>query len=253
MSKKFNLTSGTFIGGRKYQEDFYDAKYHNDILLCALCDGMGGLKKGDIASQATVKKFILDFETYYLNMGLSKENSFDDFLLDEIDILDDYISTLYQSEKLGTTFIGAIFKDSSLQFVSVGDSDILLIRNNMVKKLNRNHNYFLDLNRKLSSHQITKEQYDVLKKDGKKLISFIGKGNINLMDLEELDLYDEDYILICSDGLTNNLNYNEITHILNKNSTLALKKDALIEKSKKNVAKQDNTSLILVKVLNDAE
>ena len=50
------------IGDREYQEDSYLITFREGILLVAVCDGMGGSKGGDIASQTVITQLRKNFE-----------------------------------------------------------------------------------------------------------------------------------------------------------------------------------------------
>ena len=76
----------------------------------------------------------------------------------------------------------------------------------------REHNYLLMLNELYTSGQITIEQYRHEQSDAEALISYLGMGNVSLMDTEErpLRLLSGDIVLICSDGLYKTLSDQQI-------------------------------------------
>lgn len=53
----------TIIGTRSYQQDaLFVKQYDGDVTLAVVCDGMGGLNGGEIASNTAVKLLVEDFE-----------------------------------------------------------------------------------------------------------------------------------------------------------------------------------------------
>ena len=54
----------SIIGTRSYQQDaLFVAKYENGMTLAVICDGMGGLNGGELASNTAVKMLVNDFKS----------------------------------------------------------------------------------------------------------------------------------------------------------------------------------------------
>ena len=119
----------------------------------------------------------------------------------------------------GSTLVAAIIKDGYAQWVSVGDSKIFIIRGKEMVSLVREHNYLMVLNYRLKNGRISMEDYEREASYGAGLISYIGMGNISLIEAnrEPFRLRDRDMILISSDGLTNALTEDQILSIVREN------------------------------------
>ena len=103
----------------------------------------------------------------------------------------------------GTTVVAVVIENNKMYFLSVGDSKIYILRDNEILAVNREHNYRLSLDEKLKKGQITKEQYIAEEDQAEALISYLGMGNVSLMDInnEPFILQENDIVLLCSDGL----------------------------------------------------
>ena len=218
------------------------------ILLAAVCDGMGGLKGGEIASQQAVCMFVEDFEQVR-----KTENNFYHFFCNEIEI-DDMVAGLTDERgellSAGTTLVGVAIKNGFLQWISVGDSKIYVIRRDDMVCVTKEHNYLMLLNKQLEEGTIDEEEYAREVKRGAALISYLGMGNVNLMDANPnpLPLEDGDIVVLCSDGLYKALSDAQIYEIISKNAddleaaVQELQMQAQISAGRV----QDNTSIVVL-------
>lgn len=93
------------------------------------------------------------------------------------------------------------------------------------------------------------------KKKGKQaeaLISFLGMGDMALMDIKTIQLKDQDRILLCSDGLYRALSEEVILEVLNYHKfDMQMAAQALTdEASRRSKRGQDNTSVVLIQYNN---
>lgn len=237
----------SFVGTRTKQQDriFYNMK--DELLLAAVCDGMGGMESGEIASQAVVDMLGDDFK------NLCNNFNFPDFLRQEA-IRADWIVNKLQDEagntvKSGTTIVSVLIQQNNFYWMSVGDSKIYFFRNGKMLAVTREHNYKLSLDILKRRGEISELQYKAEVSKGQALISYIGMGNISLIDgnSEAFHLESGDRILLCSDGLYKNLREDEMLSIVQKYRNAQEVAEALImcveKKKKKN---QDNTSVVVI-------
>lgn len=189
------------IGKRKEQQD--SAGYYADDkqLFAVVCDGMGGLGGGELASNESVHYF-LEYYQQHIDDLIDHEWMANVLLTADKKIFE---LTDDNGNKLGcgSTAILVWIKDNNLYFSSVGDSRLYIYRNNQILQLTDDLNYYFWLDEKVKSGEISKEKYEIEKESGEALISFLGHGNINMIDrnMQALELFPEDKILICTDGL----------------------------------------------------
>lgn len=149
----------------------------------------------------------------------------------------------------GTTLLAVIVKDGLVYWASVGDSRIYRIKNRRLEQLTRDHNYLMRLMERAKLGEIS-ESAALSDPNREALISYIGMGNVELMDIcaSGQDLGRDDVILMCSDGLYKSLSKNEILNIIlrdNKNKEAAT--DALTSAAlAKKWMRHDNISVAVI-------
>ena len=146
--------------------------------------------------------------------------------------------------------VAVVIENNKMYFLSVGDSKIYILRDNEILAVNREHNYRLSLDEKLKKGQITKEQYIAEEDQAEALISYLGMGNVSLMDInnEPFILQENDIVLLCSDGLYKRLPDKDIMQIIqleepDMNRAARRLTDVVMMRTRKN---QDNSSLVLL-------
>ena len=79
--------------------------------------------------------------------------------------------------------VAAIVEKDELYWLSVGDSKIYIIRGEEIISVCREHNYRLTLDQRLEQGQLTQEEYAAEEYRAEALISYLGMGNVSLMDV----------------------------------------------------------------------
>ncbi len=196
----FEMSLLSVIGDRAEQQDSFGYKVGQNDGIVVVCDGMGGHNGGQTASTMTVNR-VLEFvrdgiphPTQGLLRSMASES-------------DKAVAALTFGDgsplNAGSTLAAIIIKDGELCWISVGDSRIYLKRGQEFLKVTNDHNYLLALDEGLESGEISPQQYTSELSRGEALISYIGLGNIQLMDYSEspLKLYKDDLIIVMTDGL----------------------------------------------------
>ncbi|MGB3160414.1 MAG: Stp1/IreP family PP2C-type Ser/Thr phosphatase [Carnobacterium sp.] len=196
---------------RKNNQDF--AGYFNNeqgILLAVLCDGMGGHKAGDVASEMAVshlgnawkKNKLTDVESIieWIQKRINKEN---ERIVEK--------STQYPDlEGMGTTLVAAILVNNIFIIANVGDSRAYQFMSGNLKQVTDDHSLVNEL---LKSGEITTEA--ALKHPQKNILTrSLGVSKKVEVDIITVPVLEGDYLLLCSDGLTNMVNDREITKIV---------------------------------------
>ncbi|MDO5754712.1 MAG: Stp1/IreP family PP2C-type Ser/Thr phosphatase [Tissierellia bacterium] len=209
---------------RKLNEDSYDHYENKDFLLLVVADGMGGHKAGEIASSLAVKEFIRYFkeEDVDLNqpfeeikraISSSNEKVYEKSLENE------------EMSNMGTTIVGALIKDDTVFVVNVGDSRCYILNKYGFKQISRDHSLVNDL---LISGMITEEEAEEFSQ--KNVITrSIGVAEEVEAEMIALDLSSGDYLLLCSDGLNNQVDEEDIVEVLEEDTDLKEKCYELIE------------------------
>lgn len=248
---KIGLSS--IIGTRKYQQDSAitiddDTMRKNNYQKCiaVLCDGMGGMEGGDIASAISAKTLFDDY------MKTSPTN-IPDFFLREVRKLDKIISGLTNEKNeilnSGSTLVSVVIENGNMYWVSVGDSRIYLIRGDKMAQITTDHNYYYLLRQQAENGIISFAEAENNPK-GEALISYIGLGRDGEIggNQKPIQLKSGDLILLCSDGLYKALSDHEIYDIASVcNNNVATIATALTSATMMKQRKsQDNTTVVLI-------
>lgn len=202
-----------------------------------VADGMGGHKAGDMASSFTVDTFIKLVEA-------SDEK-------DQITLIDETIKIVNERliqkakesedyEGMGTTLVIATIIDNVLHVANVGDSR-LYVANDELQQITRDHSLVEEM---VSLGEI--ERKDARTHEQKNIITrAIGGSESVLADFFSVDIKPGDKVLMCSDGLTNMIEDNEICQIIRNNHNI---EDAAVElvKTANNNGGKDNISVIII-------
>lgn len=240
------------IGNRDEQQDCAGYSLGKNSAIVVLCDGMGGHAAGKIASNKAVSGMLDMGDISMLGSNVHDE------LCKAAKELDNAVHLISDEDgnwlKAGTTFITTVIMGLKMYWVSVGDSRIYLHRGDRLIQLNQDHTYQNALDNMLRQNSISQEEYDKEIEKGEALISFLGIGDLSIIDGNNDSMYLEsgDKILIMSDGLYKIIPDNEVCSIISNFSnledalrTLDLKVKA---KAKKENIVRDNMTLALIKV-----
>ncbi len=244
----------TATGNRKYQQDAVYvspgkilAANKTTRILAVVCDGMGGMADGGRASQTAIQMMVQGFQ----RVEKSAQLDIPAFFRQGIRAIDQVI---YQFPKengrgSGTTMAACIAEDNKLYWASVGDSRIYIIRGGQMWQVTKDHNYRLVLEKMIANGRMTREEAEA-QRQKEALISFLGMGNVNLMDINTAPFMMEygDTIMLCSDGITKTLPDAQIKRILTDDAVRPEQKaEALVEAATHiNSYSQDNTTVALI-------
>lgn len=205
--------------------------------LFIVADGMGGHKAGDFASRTAVEELI----------GLAEKSKIKDPVLFLRVAIEEVNSMLYEEsnsnpdlEGMGTTLVAAIIDKNTMYVANVGDSRLYLLREEL-EQITRDHSLVEELVA-LGKIERGSEAYLSQKNIITRAVGILPNVDI---DFFEVPLQECDYILMCSDGLTNMVDDEGISKILKTTDTPEEQTENLINKANENGGK-DNIAVILV-------
>ena len=207
----FGISAESVIGDRKYQQDFFMFASDTDSaavkecgLLAIVCDGMGGMEGGEVASRVCAEHV---YNGYY-QMG--KVDDVCQTLRELVTAADAEVAVLTDRDgrrlSSGTTVAAVAVRDGMAYWASVGDSRIYFAHNGRLERITRDHNFRLLLQERCDAGCITQEEVDT-DSQREALISYIGKGGDLLIDTGVFEFSEagNDVIVLCSDGLYKSL------------------------------------------------
>ena len=225
----------------------------SNIAFSVLCDGMGGLKKGELASSSVVNTFSEWFENVLPGV-VDKSDDFNIIISMWKEIIISQGKKIYdyghsRGFSLGTTITAILIINDNYVAVNVGDSRIYIIRGSQMRQVTRDHNYWLRLQEMVANGQMTKEEA-MAKRQKEALISFLGIGNVNLMDVntQPFEMQYGDVVMLCSDGITKTLSDEQIHGIIVSDIvSMEDKAKTLVNAAiTGNTHSQDNTSVAIL-------
>lgn len=228
-------------GKRERQEDSYFVspleQYNEHGIIACISDGMGGLSYGD-----EISKQITDFvASKYPYDFLKREET-----ADEIQKLSNEIFEKY-NRKGGATFAMVHIFENQLNVFSVGDSDIILIREGRSTILNPKQNYISVLIADLVRQGKTAHEAYVNKR-ARALVDYMGNSNpkVNFTHYP-IKLFDGDTIIVCSDGVTDALPYYQMPRYVTYDASQTASNYKAIIRSK-SIPRQDNYTGIFIQL-----
>ncbi|MDD2980598.1 MAG: Stp1/IreP family PP2C-type Ser/Thr phosphatase [Hespellia sp.] len=205
--------------------------------LFVVADGMGGHKAGDFASKFTVQ--VLERE-----LKNSQEDDIERSMLSAIKTANgELIAKAAEDEHLagmGTTIVVATVIDHMIYFANVGDSRLYLI-NRGITQLTKDHSLVEEMVR-LGGIKPEEAKHHP---DKNIITRAIGaKENVEI-DFFEHRLKKDDIILMCTDGLTNMVEDEEIFHLVQGGRDIVESTQMLIEAAKENGG-TDNIGVVMI-------
>ena len=236
------------VGARQRQEDSFtlmnaldEAQYDEYGLMFAVCDGMGGMKDGKLASETAIASFRRFFSE------MDRRGRIAEQLKQSVFTASEEVENLLEGEGGSTVVVGIIYHEQ-LYFASVGDSFFYLKRDGKLYRLNTEHNVCHE--RYLEN--IRDGVFDPLEcrndPEASALSQFLGMNGLTKVDcsVRPMQLRKGDVLLACSDGVGGVLSESEIFNALCYESGEQACRELeqrLIEHSKPN---QDNYTALLV-------
>ncbi|MBQ8921112.1 MAG: protein phosphatase 2C domain-containing protein [Oscillospiraceae bacterium] len=215
------------IGTRELQEDSFTtcnsldpALYREKGLLFAVCDGMGGMRGGGLASNTAVEYFRMAFNALDLNGDIP------DQLEQSVVNASEAIKAQLEGEGGSTAALGIIYRDQ-LYFASVGDSFLYLMRNGCLLRLNREQNICHERYLECIRSHIFEPEVCRDDPEAAMLSQYLGMHGITDIDrnVRPYPLERGDVLLACTDGVGGVLTEDEIAAVLSQSSPQQMCRD----------------------------
>lgn len=203
--------NATDIGRKRDENQDYFGAYegtpHGDLWI--VCDGMGGVAGGRVASTVAVEQIRKEMTSNHqvdaptaLRDAIAKANA-----------------AVYERSQqecglrgMGTTVVALIISDGKATIAHVGDSRAYLLRRGKIQQLTKDHTLVEEL---VDSGSISKEEGRD-HPQGHVITRSVGiRGDVDVeIDIENSELQMGDRILLCSDGLTGHISDDIIAEVV---------------------------------------
>ena len=193
---------------KQNQDAFRIEQLDRNTLLCVVCDGMGGAKSGNVASTLAVEVFVEEIRRCWAP-GMASDR-IDQMLRSAVKLANftvyDQAAQFEEFSGMGTTLVAALVRDDTATLVNVGDSRVYGINRSGIRLLTKDHSFVqMMVDRGDLTPEVAKNY------PGKNLITrAIGTEPIVVCDIYHREVNKGDYLLLCSDGLSNVMDDQEI-------------------------------------------
>ena len=245
------------------EDSFVTIEMCKNLLLCVICDGLGGHAGGEIASALAIltfsdyvkmhlRPFIKpDENTFDMNTALLFNVNIEELLIKAVSAANSIICERSDDDKnlkdMCTTLTAALIIDNTLYAANVGDSRLYFIGDDgVVTQITHDHSFAQALvdTGKTTLEEASKSPYS------NRLTRVVGRDSFSETDTDfyKLEL-DSNIILMCSDGLYNYLKpdqYSEFLKDVTDIDTLTSAVGKFVESANENGGK-DNITVIVIK------
>ncbi|SHJ59654.1 Stp1/IreP family PP2C-type Ser/Thr phosphatase [Hespellia stercorisuis] len=236
--KTFSMTDMGMV--RTVNQDYVyttDNPLGNLPNLFVVADGMGGHQAGDFASKYTV-------EVITRELKKTDEEDIEKAILRAIETANHELIEKANSDDhlkgMGTTLVVATIVNQMMYFANVGDSRLYLI-NNGITQLTKDHSLVEEMVR-LGGIKPEEAKHHP---DKNIITRAIGAKEAVEIDFFEHRLKKDDIILMCTDGLSNMVEDEELFHLVQGGRDIVESAQLLVNTAKENGG-TDNIGIVLI-------
>ena len=251
---KFGHVELTDVGKvRDHNEDAISC--NADIGLWVLADGMGGYNAGEVASGIAVKTIVdlvteackresrgdIEPGTGYMRQTIVLR----DAITRANKVIHQTAQTQPQCEGMGTTIVACLFFNNRVSIAHVGDSRLYRLRDNRLEQITLDHS----LLQELVDRGFYSQEEAARSANRNYVTRALGVDTSVDVEVQEIDVAKDDYLLMCSDGLPDMVEDDDIhLTITTFDKDINTIGEQLIKLTNDNGGR-DNVSLILVRIL----
>jgi serine/threonine protein phosphatase PrpC len=224
---------------RDHNEDSVLTAACGEGALVAVADGMGGHRAGDVASEVALEAFTGAVEDG-LDAGTAVPDALTAAAVDADEAVTDRAESDSEQASMGTTLVGAYVEEDAATVVNVGDSRAYHVTDGAIEQVTVDHSMVQQL---VESGVI--EPDEAATHPQRNVVSQ-ALGASESVDPDTFDLELTGTLLLCSDGLTEEVPDPAIREVISGSDDLAAAADELIDRSN-DAGGSDNVSVVLVR------
>jgi protein phosphatase len=205
---------------RSHNEDFLGENL--DIGLVALADGMGGYKSGEVASELAISTILSELGEHIPKLIPGEQDPQTGYSNESLAVREAIIRAnekIYQKglddpecRGMGTTLVMAVLYNNQVTIAHVGDSRMYRFRSSKLEQVTVDHTFLQEL---VDRGYYTQEEADASL--NRNLVTrALGIQPTTAVDIREDIVIPGDIYLLCSDGLTDMVDDQEISNIVSE-------------------------------------
>lgn len=227
------------------QDTYLVEQLDRNSAVYVVCDGMGGAKSGNVASSLAAEIFVQEIKRGF-SSAMDREKS-DQMLRSAVKLANftvyDQAVQFEEFEGMGTTLVAVLIRGKKATILNVGDSRAYGINSEGIVQLTTDHSVVQMMVERGELTPQTAKKYP-----GKNLITrAVGTEPMVMCDIFHTDVAKGDYLLLCSDGLSNMMDDQEILFEVVHGGEPALCCQRLLEIAK-NRGAPDNVTSVLIEI-----
>lgn len=235
---------------RQHNEDHGGIFENRDgSLLAVVADGMGGHQAGDVASEMTSTYLR---EKWIESHGLVTPSSVEEWLSDAIKNINDRLYNhaieFPQCQGMGTTLVTAVCTEQFVTIAHIGDSRGYLLNDLGLIQKTEDHSLVNEL---VKSGQISTLEAEHHPRRNV-LLRALGTEKAIKFDVVTITWEAGDYVILCSDGLSNKVSEDELYELIKKEISIEEKVDELVQLANERGG-EDNITLAIVNLSSNEE
>lgn len=242
--KTFSMTD---IGRRREMNQDYMYTSENPVgklpNLFVVADGMGGHAAGEYASRFTVETLV----------GLIAESGAEEPVAVMREAVAGANARLLEEARndrtktgMGTTVVAATLLGNCLYVANVGDSRLYIINHEAVRQVTRDHSLVEEMVRLGEIDKADAKDHP----DKNIIMRAVGASDELSADFFEVEISPDDIVLMCTDGLTNMLDDEDIKKIVLGGRDIVETAQRLVAAANENGGK-DNITVVLIEPFSD--
>ena len=223
------------------QDAFQFGQFDNGDCWAVVCDGMGGVSGGQVASSICVEKV-----SEAIKRGFRKKmtvNSAKNLLVSAINAANSAVfkesQDSYVYKGMGTTVVAVLILNNIAVIAHVGDSRAYIVNDESIKAVTKDHSFVQLL---IDTGKITEEEAKV-HPDRNIITRAVGIEHTVDVELDIIDIVDNESLLICTDGLNGYVEDSEILKVINEYGDSSTEK--LVETAN-NAGGRDNVTIVII-------
>lgn len=230
---------------------------YGEVMLAVVCDGMGGLAKGEVASAALIKAFSDWFEQEFSEILYNKrtengidrlelENEMNQLVLEVGERISRYGEMSHVA--MGTTAAVLLMAEGKYHILNVGDSRVYKLNETGLNQLTKDQTF---VQKEMDQGRMTPEEAKVHPQRNV-LLQCVGASEIIIPEFSHGEYKTGEVYMVCSDGFRHVIAKEEFEKLMEpkKMDTEKALKDVAVYCTELNKSRQekDNISVILLKV-----
>lgn len=240
------------------QDNFSIKEYAPGILLAVVCDGMGGARGGREASSTATDTFVASMDSF-VESHITEQHTIEctdaqihRALRSAASTSNRAVFTRAEEDEslrgMGTTLVAVLIIGKTVYTVNIGDSRMYILHGDTIKQITHDHSYvqyLVDMGRISEEEARTAQNRNIITR----AVGTESSVDADVFVTEFDPAGDAVYALLCSDGLTNHIDSEELAAIISDEADISQKVDTLVSRANASGG-SDNITAVVIELTN---